>query len=144
MSSVPQMRSSVAPRGKSTTGTLPAGAATRLPARAGEAVAAPILRAVGVAAIFAAGHPRDRWQQVRQRTDGRGFSRAAMAHDQDAADPRLHQVEKQRQLQLLLADDAATIDRPGRFGTASCGHTRASRDPARGLPTGCSILHSPL
>jgi hypothetical protein len=45
------------------------------------------------------------WQQVGERADRRALARAAVAHDHDAADLGVEDVEEERELHLLLPDD---------------------------------------
>src|SRR5690349_21701419 len=57
-----------------------------------------------IAVIRTAGHDLDRRQQIRERSYGRRLPRPAMAHDQNAADQRIDEIEYQGQLHLFLAD----------------------------------------
>jgi hypothetical protein len=55
--------------------------------------------------IRTAGDDFDWRQQISERPDGRRLPGSAMAHDQNAADQRIDEVEYQGQFHLFLADD---------------------------------------
>ena len=54
-----------------------------------------------IAVIRTTRYYRDLWQEISQTTHGSRFSGAAMAHDQNAADQRIDNVQNQRQLHLF-------------------------------------------
>ena len=66
----------------------------------------------GGAVVGIARHHLDFRQQVGEGPDGGGFARAPIPHDHHAADAGIDDVEQQRQLHLLLADDGREGEDP--------------------------------
>ena len=71
----------------------------------GTALVAEFRRPVWIAIVTAAGYDLHLGQQRRQRAHRRGFSRAAIAKGQHAADLGIDRGDQQRELHLVLADD---------------------------------------
>src|SRR5262245_38873749 len=66
----------------------------------------------GIAVIGAPIYYRDSWQEVRQRPHRCRLSGASMAHDQNAADRWIDDVQNKGQLHFFLANDRGKRKRP--------------------------------
>ena len=129
-SSAPTTRSSVAPSGRSTTGT---GTASGRMVGAGAALVAPGAGPGGIAVVAAARDRLHRRQQGGEGADGGGLAGAAVPEHQHAADAGVGGGDQQGQLHLVLADDGGKRKGVAWWGCGRRrGHVHAADDNRSG------------